>query len=183
MSVESNADLRYRPWSYDQVDKGLPAGVWFTQGGTTGDASGGHNEVTVVLREVADSLSGALFSLEFVSLQATNLAATIEAKMVTLGLDPINLAGSPIQKSLSFSLIFTATVEEPQNTMRWGQNGFPERGLFLGRQAVAPAEARVRFQVINVDGSVFGVYATGYMWSPGAANAPGGLRRPVGGVF
>lgn len=181
MSVETEAIIKMRPWAYNQVDKGLPNGVWYAQAAVVGDASGGHAEIVIVLNESAlVRRSGRSFSIEL-SLPVGQLT-TVDAafRAVSLNMDILS-AGNPIQKAWTqVADHFASTIEAPRaavppNVM------YPS--FFLGSQAASTADARLQGQFNNVDTIVFGWYASGYTWEPGAQNAPGGLRRPFNGVF
>lgn len=179
VSVEAEAVILWRPWLYDQVDRGLPSAVWYAQGAVVGDVSGGHAEVVIVLNAAAATRTGRSWSVE-VSLPTTTNAADAQFRVNSLNLDFIGQPGQPIQKAFTQLLVADGNLENPVTAclVRDIRPSF-----YLGAQGAATAAARLQGQFSNVDGKVFGWYAAGFEWAPGAVNAPGGLRRPPGLVF
>jgi len=180
--VETEITVKWRGWAYDEVDKGLPSGVWFAQGAIIGDASGGHAEVAILLNAGAAGRSGQLWSIE---VSMPTVAADTQDRvfrMNSINLDAIGPGqGNPIQKAYTQIMDqVSGGIDNPRSAVA-AENLFP--GVFLGSQSASNSPATLQGQTDNIDTLTFAWYASGYVWSPGAVNAPGGLRRPLGGVF
>ena len=173
MSVITVADISYRP-DAGWPEAGLPDRIWEVSQESTGDASGGSNSIQVNLK-AAGVPPGNLFSLE-------NIAVRHGASGVVVG----NISTSGMRTAapgFDVSQYNINLIDDPTGAISLGLLNEANPRLFLGRGASAGTAGTVTFTFVNTTVIVLRVVASGYMWTPGAINAVGGVRRPLSGLF
>lgn len=179
MSVTADALVVWRPWAYNRFDPGLPSGIWFSQAAVAGDASGGFAEIVIELQAISSSVSGRLYSIEKSQPSINGASADQFFRGVSFGMDPLASLG-PIQKVWIQEINDVGVAGNP-NAASIARD--IDVDIFLGAQILATSQARLNGQFNNANGDTFAWFATGYIWDPGAVNAPLGLRKPLGGVL
>lgn len=177
MSVTATATIRHRPFP-NQGDPTLPESVWYAQGAVVEDASGGFAEVVIVLN-AAGNKSGRAWSIEL-SIPRRSVTSPATAIVNSENLDAIGVGlADPIQKSFATALIGSSNNPEAPETTVEVRDLHPH--IFLGAQLATTANAQIRIQIPNGDSNIFGWFAAGYEWAPGALNR--GYQFPLGGFI
>lgn len=158
-------------------DPSLPIGAWAGVRGVTGDASGGSRILDLVFAAATQPRASTMFSLEQLSVfdeEETEKGCLIQT---------INLG---IIGDIAFDQIFNVLMRTGpttgQSSAGSGADG-ANLPLFLGRQQGRSVGTFLRASVINSLNNDFIFNAQGYMWGARSINAPGGPRRPIGGLF
>ena len=63
------------------------------------------------------------------------------------------------------------------------RNEGPRLPIWLGVVGRQEGDSVITFQFDNVNLRLYQIVIQGYMWGPRSVLAPGGPRRPVGGLF
>jgi len=182
MAITRTLRFMTRPWSIPAGDPGLPAGHWVAAGSQPGDASGAPYTWQHIFAAPASELGdpSSLYSIEQVMLMVT-VAANDSVELTVLGMDAgvFDDVGLPVTCGYTFSLANNGVSACDQ----FGDFGLP---IWLGRHAGTPTTVAIMNLRLNTNPGaveVFRVKVQGYYWSPEAVNAPGGLRKPLGGIY
>lgn len=176
MAVATTTRIQNRPFRAFE-DPGLPQGLWVAATTLSGDASGGLANIQVLFQLSAEPLSGLYYNLEQWSFSDDGIDSggpDIEVNVVNL--DFVTPA-TPIAQ-WSWGSVRHIGAGKPGNS----SNSMP-RPLFLGTPNAPGNTAQVIFGTDNVNGSFYRCVAQGYIWGPRSVLAPGGLRRPVDGIY
>lgn len=173
MSVITVGDISFAPYAMYN-DPGLPERIWRASLSSLGDASGGVNTCQLNLKSAGVS-PGNIFSLERLSFHATAVGVT--AVKTSLGGMETWPPGFDIPEWTDLVRANDAGTTADLPLL----NALTR--LFIGRAADDGTAGTIAFQTSNDDGETNDVTVTGYLWTPGAINAPGGPRRPLEGVF
>ena len=176
MSFGVSFRVDVRPYTgYD--DPSLPIAAWISQGGVAGDASGGVLTMTFLFQRDDDARVTELFNLEQISID-TDANADDEFLLRTVNMD--NLAQNRPASPQMWSLIVEGI---PSVNMAALRDRSPALPLWIGAPNQDEGDVGLRIQVTNTDLRLYAVTLQGYMWGPRSVLAPGGPRRPVGGLF
>lgn len=174
MSVTADLEVSYYPFP-GYADPSLPAGAWAGAQSVEGDLSGGSRIVDLIFSPAGQPLSSRMYSLEQVSVsdernntQAGTLQSLALGKAGALNFDALFMTVDMIA-GVSFGSISAKDDA-------W-------RSWWLGRSNRNSIAAGLRFTVSNSDGDIIIFAAQGYWWDARSLQAPGGPRRPVGGLF
>jgi len=177
--VTVTVQVRYdvRPYAaYD--DPGLPIASYIAQGGLAGDASGGNAIISVEFQGEGDERRSELFNIEQLSID-TSAGVDQPTLMSTVSMDALarNRPASPQKWQM------TTTTFEGESAIRLADTiGLP---IFLGGPNLdnPPPAAFLRFQWDNINLRLYAITVQGFIWGPRSILAPGGPRRPIGGLF
>jgi len=181
MTVIAVPTVSYRSFR-GYADEGLPAGVWEVNGQVTGDASAGQVNITPVFLRISLGPSNLLYSLEQISLFDDKASGSTYALEID-GFDAESAAFVSAQVySLQTTVLSTDTTGGVGNAMT-PERARPMRGLFLGNPVSRSLSALIRLSGPNVEDDVTQLHMGGYWWHQRSWNAPGGPRRPPGGLY
>ena len=176
MSVTAAFRVDIRPYSaYD--DPGLPVAAWIAQAGIAGDASGGTVLIDFDFQLEAQPVSE-LYNLEQLAID-TDDSSAVDIMMQTQGMDQLaqTRPASPQKWSMTTDGVLGA---DSAVRLQDAKVGLP---IWLGSPNNIDSNGTLRFIFLNSDGRLYAITAQGYMWGPRSILAPGGPRRPVGGLF
>jgi len=156
----------------------MPSGIWQADIESTGDASGGTNNVDVVFSNSGEE-DDSFYSLEQFGDQhdaADSLARQLQVANQHNYRSPTTPITSVYLASASTGI---AAVTG------WAARDFPFLPLFLGTSppAVAAVQLFIRWSIVNTTTVAYRVHAWGYRWGPRVFDTPTGPRRPLGGIF
>ena len=176
MAVPIDFRVDIRPYSaYD--DPSLPIAAWISQGGVAGDASGGFVSMSFVFQRADDPQISELFNLEMLSFD-TSQSASQNMMLETVAMD--TLAPNRPASSQRWQMLTVATSVGTSGLTLEKNNVLP---LWLGSPSREEGQGVLRITTPNVDLLLYAATLQGYMWGPRSVLAPGGPRRPVGGLF
>jgi len=181
MSVTINFRVDVRPYT-GYEDPSLPIAAYFAQGGVAGSASGGGVFMTFRFQgaEVLPDQISEIYNLEQLSAD-TSTTVPRNLEVASLNMDALSFArpGSPQKWQLRTETSQDNASALPLETA----TGLP---IWLGspNQDAVSGDAGVRITwQDNIDLLLYAVSIQGYIWGPRAVLAPGGPRRPIGGLF
>ena len=177
MSVGFSERVDIRPYS-GYSDPSLPIGAWVAQAGRAGDATGGTINLDFLFKLDENPQTSELFSLEQMSIDITSvLGVHQEGSIETFGMDTLAPNRDLSNQKWHFSLkaFNTSTAMELDKSQI-----LP---LWLGAPNRIEGDSGLRLFFVNTNLILYQVILQGYMWGPRAVMAPGGPRRPVGGLF
>lgn len=181
MTVSQDFPVTRRPFS-PGTGPGLPIGYWAGHSGVLGDASGGAIHNIFRFAQLLSPGSSLIYSLDELRVSSTfNLVgATLVGLMEVLSMDFLPLNGGTGGQFTWTQLIMPAIgAQRNGNAMTLGSFN---QAIFLGA-AIPSTSARLLFEIENNVGQTLSVKCGGYYWEAGAINAPGGLRRPIDGLY
>jgi len=161
------------------IDPALPIGLWLSDVFVTGDASGGVEANDHILTEPHDPPDDTLYSLEQVAFQL-DTDTSVEGTVLILNQRNLVDPATPIVST------FSMTTRTGAGDGRSGPLGSDAGWLpyFIGQPpATTTQQLFIRVQTTNTDTVALRSHLWGYLWDPGAYQAPGGPRRPLGSVF
>lgn len=177
MTVSAEFRVDVRPYSgYD--DPSLPIAAWISQGGLAGDVSGGSIFMDFLFQRADDAQVTELFNLEQLSVD-TSAESPSTFMLSTLTMDNLapNRPASPQKWKGDTSSVVSASSSA---TPLFNVTILP---LWLGAPNKVEGNGGLRLQTVNTNGVLVAATLQGYMWGPRSVLAPGGPRRPVGGLF
>jgi len=175
VSVGFSERVDIRPYSgYD--DPGLPIATWVAQAGRAGNASGGTINLDFLFQEDGTPLISELFSLEQMAIDVST-GSSVGGSMLTINMDTLAPNRQLTDQRWNFNLIAFNNIRAM--TLQ-SANILP---IWLGSPNRAEGDSGIRFFFTNVDLLLYQVVLQGYMWGPRSILAPGGPRRPGGGLF
>ena len=169
--ASDNARLReFRGWQLPQ----LPIGYWAGQVSVVGDASGGVRQLEMSFNPSAAPRSSIFYSLEQVYITDTNNTTKVGV-IESLSMDGV--ADLILNWVMSLPLTLSQTSAHTN-----APDAGHLRGTWLGRQAGAAVNPRLRYTTSNINGSTLLMVVMGYSWSSRAIMAEGGPVRPANGL-
>jgi len=162
----------FRGWA----DPGLPDGYWYYENSSLGDASGGLNIIQVTFQAVDEPAPSLIWSLEQFNLHST--AGVETAKITITNMDRVPQLGAGINLVRAYAIELVSTPIGAALALR--DMVVP---IFLGQAIDNNQISDLQFDAANSNGQVILLHAQGYFWGPGAINAEGGPRRPLGSIF
>ena len=176
MAIGFSERVDIRPYSgYD--DPSLPTATWVAQAGRAGDASGGNINLDFLFQRDDDALTSELYSLEQIAIDVTSGTAQ-GGSIQTINMDDL-APNRPLTDQLwSFSL--NPAISGLASLRMDLSMLLP---LWLGSPNRAEGDSGIRFFLTNVNLRLYQIVIQGYQWGPRSILAPGGPRRPVGGLF
>ena len=174
VAIDFRVDVR--PYS-GYTDPSLPIAAWIAQGGVAGDASGGSVFMDFIFQDADNPQVTELYSLDQISFDTTGTAAR-EVALSTVNMDTLapNRRASP-----QFWRFRTETIATVGISALDFEN--PMLPLWLGSPNKDEGKGAIRLNVVNVDLLLYAATLQGYVWGPRSVLAPGGPRRPIGGLF
>lgn len=175
MTITNFSSVRFREFN-GFADPAFPAGWWWGETQTIGDASGG----TIIARiDFSRSPEGQYFgnflSLEQVMVRSSRLGSAI-VRLRTQNLDVMENNPEYLGLLQQFPGGTPVALDGP-TLAAW-------RGLFLGRQRFRSSTTFVAVDTINdEEGAVLTFHAQGYFWTPRSAQAPGGPQTPATSIY
>jgi len=174
-----------RAWAFPTVP-GLPDGYWTIGGDDVGDASGGS---MVWQHFFAQPSSGFGDPSSFFSIEQMVMSVTIDldrlVQIVISGMDQ----NTQVPTSTSTGVVCIYTVPLTADGIS-SASIRPDQGvnskIWVGRFAgVTPGDSGlINLTTPNPTATdSFRVKLQGFFWGPEAMNAPGGLQRPVNGIY
>ena len=177
MSVVADFRVDIRPYSaYD--DPGLPVASWIAEAGSVGDASGGIVRQDYLFHRDDGNQVSELFSIEQMAVDTTRVA-TVDVILATESMDSLAANRPATNQKWTFQCINVGVLGGNVADFE-GNNLLP---LWLGAPNRVEGDSGISFTFINVDLILYFTSVQGYMWGPRAMMAPGGPRRPVGGLY
>ena len=175
MAVTTNFRVEQLPFrGYD--DPSLPSGAWVAHGLASGDGTGGNLEVGLLLQLSGDPLSSRLYNLEQV--RAHDGAGVAQNGLMFIQ----NLGHLTANRPLPGRFYAFEMVLGPPGAAATAFNVL-NRPIFLGAPSAAGDVAALVFRILNAAGQALVITAYGYIWEPRSILAPGGLQRPVNGLW
>lgn len=178
MVVVGEFRVDVRPYS-GYEDPSLPIGAWVAQGGIAGDASGGDLFMIFSFARDDDAQVTELYNLEQVAIDTTKATGSEAALMDVLNMD--QLAFNRPLTDARYAILLADTISGFGVALLEG--GFAPLPIWLGAPSRVEGDKGLRFQFDNVDLQLYSIIIQGYIWGPRSVLAPGGPRRPVGGLF
>ncbi len=176
MSVAITARIDYRSGSAF-ADPGLPAGVWWGDAAIEGDASAGFASVQLLFQLSTVPFSARMFTLEAMGVTINAAVATV-CRINTTNMG-ILVVGRPMTARPWIHAMLSDGI-----TNSALPTGLPTRPVWLGPPSDRTLTSDLRADVPNPGAGVtLRFFASGFMWEPGALNAPGGVRRPLENIF
>ncbi len=177
MTVTLSVPVQPRMWrGYD--DPGLPVGAYISQGLEIGDVSGGVLQIEHAFKLAGEPGSARLYNIEQMSVLLTDPTG-VSAFVVVVGFEDLPTTNVTVQR-WRFQ-----TVNDGGGFATLPFTDLAGLPVFIGQST---AEAAV-LAAVNVGLSNPGAGISlqsviqGYIWEPRAAQAEGGLRRPVEGLY
>lgn len=151
-----------------------PIGHWHQATANTGDATGGSNVINLVFQQqAAPNLDPQIYSVEQVAVQLDAAPfSNVRIRSVVMG-DLSGADGYVCGVNAAGSQDFGAIAG---SNLTW----LP---IFLGSARTQGSTTALEFAMDNVDTQNLIVSAQGYIWGSRSRSAPGGPRRPVGGMY
>lgn len=181
MSLTIAMGFTRRSWNVAPLP-GYPAGLWVAASSSEGDASGGQ----LVFQHIFASPSAGLGDQNFYNIEQINVSTDVNAgddvDLQITDMDPVSLA--PFTDT-NVSLFYNLPISAGQ--VNAGIQ--PLQGLtvpiWVGRFAGPPtATGLMNLHFANPTASnTARAKVQGYFWEAEAMNAPGGIRRPVDGIY
>lgn len=177
MSVVGVGTIAPRMWrGYD--DPGLPAGAYIASGFVLGDGSGGVVEVTFPFKPAGQASSARFYNIEQLSALYTITAQGVRGYIRSVGFEDIATISSPEQQfayAMPTSLPAAIAAADIQQQLP----------IFLGQSVrFFAGNSRVDIGTANAGiVTILTVTMQGYVWDTRSIMAPGGLRRPVEGLY
>lgn len=160
-------------------DPALPTGIWWGTGVVVGDASGGTNQVRVLLKAEGAAVSGEMWNLEHVMAFISD-AASFVSFVTAVGLSPSRDAPGvdALYRFQSLSVgsgLGNSALSEV----------IPRMPIFLGSvRGGADTLAAVAYGTNNLTVSdSLSVSMMGYVWDPRSMLTEGGPQRPPRALF
>ena len=179
MVVQGTFRVDVRPYT-GYEDPSLPIGAWVAQGGIAGDASGGDLFMTFNFASDDDAQVTELYNLEQMAIDTTNAASVETAMMDVLNMDQLSF-NRPLTDA-RYAIRLEDTISGFGVALR-GIDGTPPLPIWLGAPSRVEGPKGLRFQFDNLDLQLYSIILQGYIWGPRSVLAPGGPRRPVGGLY
>lgn len=184
MSVGATFEYQLLPFAAENVP-GNPGGLWAINGEVEGDASGGTRSLTHLFQVLPGISNSNFYSIEAMDMSDTDLTSIVcVVQANSMGaIFPGQQTAALNQRFRRIILTSVAAIGGPQVTLpNW------ERHLvtpwFLGQASRNPSLAGLLVATVqNTDGEAFRCRLEGYWWPPGAMNAVGGLKRPLGSLY
>lgn len=178
MSVLFRTPYSPRAWrGYD--DPGLPVGMYIAYGVVLGDASGGRQEVEIEFKRANAAVSGNHYNIEQMNVFVAGTVTTLDLKIQAINFERL-------QNFMIGERIWRYDLSSDGSAAVAGSNqaiSFP-LPKFLGQGSIVPGEASTfTCSVNNVLSNLLSVAVQGYIWEPRSMMAPGGLRRPIDGLY
>lgn len=174
MAVTADIRIERLPWAgYD--DPSLPEAAWVTQGGVSGDVTGGTMQLRVVFLEASSRQSARMFNLEQFHIHlGTNV--TLQGQTLTENMGHLTAQRGLTTVGWGFTVTARASLSEaPIDHL--------SKAIWLGAPNLIGGRSSLAFAVANTDGSSINLSAYGYVWGPRSVLAPGGPQRPVNSPF
>lgn len=173
MTIITIAQVEYRA---DQGfnEPGLPTAIWRVSERAIGDVSGGLNILQINLKGQVEPV-GEFFSLEELNLENE----TIGGDAPILGLEGMEVWGPGL--IIRRWAIPDVEVVGGSDHMVELRRAHPK--LFIGRAAGNTTSGTISVTVVNTNTEDLVVAMAGYVWSPRSILTPGGIRRPMSGMF
>lgn len=177
MSVSVDFRVDIRPYTAYE-DPSFPIAAWIAQGGLAGDASGGTVFMFFRFQLDEDAQISELFNLEQISFDVTS-ATNRDFLLETVNMDTLSQNRRASPQRWQFITEGITTLAEGATELLKGSI-LP---VWLGTPNREEGDAGLRILSANIDLMLYAATLQGYMWGPRAILAPGGPRRPVGGLF
>jgi len=175
VSVQASFRVDVRPYSGSD-DPSLPIAAWIGQAGQVGNGSGGNVIFSFLFQRDDDALVTESYNLEQLAVDTTS-PTDVGGRMETLRMDQLSLNRTASPQIWTFLTVGRVGVSALQLQ---DSNILP---LWLGAPNLDEGDKGIRFQFSNIDLRLYAITIQGYMWGPRSVLAPGGPRRPVGGLF
>lgn len=174
MTVNATELVRFRQFrGYE--DPSLPLLYWAATVSVVGDGSGGQRQLSMIFNPSTAPRPPLFYSLEQLTIfDSDNNAKAGVLEAINLddvgGITMIMTRVMPLVAGLTQSGPTVVDLEAIQ-------------GYYIGGAVDAGTETRLGFRSTNVTGTVLVANAQGYAWGPRSILAPGGLQRPVQGLY
>ncbi len=188
MSIAQSFLFQRRQWSTPQAltpgDLGLPAGYWSCSGQDEGDGSGGDMTFQHIFSNPINGLGdGNLYSIEQLTISSTvsnTSSMLLQINGMDSGTGRVATPDDPVDREYLIDMDISSQATNVRAISR--PNGYK---IWVGRYQGLPTDlGDMILRVSNPTGSdTIAAVIQGYYWTPGAVNAPGGIRKPIGDVF
>jgi len=179
MAVSLVVPIQHRPFR-GALDPGLPTGIWIVQSSVLGDAGGGLLSFDVLFKDGSLPVpeSSLMYNLEQINLFTTGGGNS------DISLNPANWDEISPGATGSVVTVFHVLLQDVGSIAQGAglaTNGMP-LPWFFGQVRKNTTNTILRISMTN---SVLSLAckAEGYVWGPGAINAPGGPRRPEDSLY
>lgn len=181
MSIALAVPATVRPFAgFDEL--WYPIGTWLAVLSVLGDASGGLMTVNIRMQNAGANAAALYWSLEQLMVNST-VAGPRSVRLQIVNMDPFPIQPSTGALNDNYHVLLDdagGTSAAENMRLQDSQAGLP---LFLGRPQPDGNNAGLAVDDANVTGTSLGVRAQGYVWSARSIVAPGGLRRPIDGLY
>lgn len=178
MAVATNFRIERQAWNGSDWP-GYPTGVWVGQGAVAGDGSGGDIQARFLFQLSAEALSAQLYSLEQLSVEFAAISIGRQLIMETRNMGRLTTDRPMANRAWQMPVI-DGIAGASQDAMR--SDALP-RTIFLGAPNAPAVECALLFATLNATGTTLTAALWGYVWDPGALNAPGGLTKPADALW
>lgn len=181
MSIAISVPATIRPFN-GYADPGLPIGAWLGRIAVLGDASGGIMSVNIRMQLAGNNAAYLFWSLEQIMINSTvAVSRTVRLQVINMDPFPIQPSTGALSDNYHVDIGNSGAGSTAENMALQDANaGLP---LFMGRPDPNGNNAGLTIDDANSDGLSLAVRAQGYVWSARSVVAPGGLRRPVDGLY
>lgn len=183
MSVGALFEFVHRPF-LTAGDIGMPAGMWAAQGVVEGDLSLGTRTLTHAFQVIPTSSNSNFYSLD--QIYMSDVSLNDEAVIETTGLDVLFPKEGPTLSARFWRVALNSVVGTGPLLSVTSLGGSIVPKIFLGQPSRDPSLSALLIASIannGADEDGFVCFLQGYFWSPGAMNTPGGLKRPIDGLY
>lgn len=161
-------------------DPGLPTGVWMGRVSSLGDGTGGLNRARIEF-QASGGRTGQYFSLEQIMCRSTRVTVADNLRFQISNMDPFILGQSNGAFADTYLIPIQQNVAAFAMVMNLATAGLLP--LFLGTPDADGNSAGVSIEDDNVVATSVDFRAQGYVWGPRSVLSPGGLRRPIDGLY
>jgi len=188
VTINLSMNFQRRSWAspltLTPADQGLPLGHWTAAAESEGDGSGGDISFQHIFRNASNQLGDSnYYSIEqmtFMTTVSTVTGASLTINGMDVGTGDVATPQLPVDRVYALDLDVTDQAVAVRAMSR--PNGYK---IWIGTYQGIPTDfgdMRLRMDNPGVsDTARFVVY--GYYWGPGAINAAGGMRKPIGDIY
>lgn len=178
MAISLTVTPKIRPFrGFAQPE--LPDGFWAAHASVLGDGSGGLQSVNIRFSSATEPNVSTLWNLEQLLIFHQN-NNNVRVDFGNMDIFPPESSTGALSKLIHLTLVDFGTAPVGRGLpLTDVSSSLP---IFLGA-AGKDVNGDLTFDIDNVTGVSFSVFAQGYFWGPASINAPGGPQRPLTGLY
>jgi len=176
MSVIAVAQVSVRPFS-GFVDPGLPVGFWFATAQALGDASAGLNSVAFRFQDTGAPAPSLYWSLEQLNINIS------DPNVQNCRLQIANMDNVPGSLNFAINFALNLTTFDLGGGAAILTRDLAFLPLFLGNPVDNGLSSGLQIDVDNTLAATVTAKVQGYFWGARSVTSPGGLRRPIDGLY